>query len=157
MSPPSASTPYAVEPPIAAWDTRTVLPITADGIRLFLHVLAATVWVGGQVTLGALVPVLRGAGADVPRLAARAFGRIAWVAFGVLVATGIWNVAAAGDTNANGYQVTLGLKLGVVALSGLAAYTHQRAKSRVVLAVGGAAAALFSVLAVFLGVVLVAH
>jgi len=134
-----------------------VLPITADGVRLFLHVLAATIWVGGQITLGALVPVLRNAGADVPRTAARAFGRIAWVAFAVLVATGIWNVAAADDSDADGYQVTLGLKLAVVALSGLAAYAHQRAKSRVVLAAGGALAALFSVLAVFLGVILVEH
>jgi putative copper export protein len=134
-----------------------VLPITADGVRLFLHVLAATIWVGGQITLGALVPVLRSAGADVPRQAARVFGRIAWAAFGVLIVTGIWNVAAAGDTNANGYQATLGLKLSLVALSGLAAYAHQRAKSRVVLAVGGALAALFSILAVFFGVVLVEH
>lgn len=134
-----------------------MLPITADGVRLFLHVLAATVWVGGQITLGALVPVLRNAGADVPRTAARAFGRIAWVAFAVLVATGIWNVAAADDTDAGGYQVTLGLKLAVVALSGVAAYAHQRAKSRVVLAAGGALAALFSILAVFLGVILVEH
>ena len=134
-----------------------MLPITADGVRLFLHVLAATIWVGGQITLGALVPVLRNAGADVPRTAARAFGRIAWVAFAVLVATGIWNVAAADDSDADGYQVTLGLKLAVVALSGLAAYAHQRAKSRVVLAAGGALAALFSVLAVFLGVILVEH
>jgi len=134
-----------------------VLPITADGIRLFLHVLAATVWVGGQITLGALVPVLRGAGADVPRAAARVFGRIAWTAFAVLVLTGIWNIAAADHTNADGYQVTLGLKLAAVLLSGVAAYAHQRAKSRVVLAVGGAAAALFAVIAVFLGVVLVEH
>jgi len=134
-----------------------VLPITVDGVRLFLHVLAATVWVGGQITLGALVPALRSAGADVPKLAARAFGRIAWIAFGVLVVTGIWNIAAAGDTNASGYQVTLGLKMGAVLLSGVAAYAHQRAKSRVVLAVGGAAAALFSIVAVFLGVVLVEH
>lgn len=134
-----------------------MLPITADGVRLFLHVLAATVWVGGQITLGALVPVLRSAGADVPKQAARAFGRIAWTAFAVLVVTGIWNVAAARDTDAGGYQVTLGLKLGVVALSGLAAYAHQRAKSRVILAAGGALAALFAILAVFLGVVLVEH
>jgi putative copper export protein len=134
-----------------------VLPITADGIRLFLHVLAATVWVGGQITLGALVPVLRAAGADVPRTAARAFGRIAWTAFAILVVTGIWNVAAAGDTNADGYQVTLGFKLAAVLLSGVAAYAHQRAKSRVVLAVGGAAAALFAVLALFFGVILVEH
>ena len=28
-----------------------MLPVTVDGVRLFLHVLAATLWVGGQLTL----------------------------------------------------------------------------------------------------------
>ena len=42
-----------------------------DTVRLFLHVLAATVWVGGQLTLAPLVPVLSSAGAEVPRAAAR--------------------------------------------------------------------------------------
>lgn len=135
-----------------------MLPVTVDGVRLFLHVLAATVWVGGQITLGALVPVLRAAGADVPRAAARQFGRVAWSAFAVLVATGIWNIAAAGDTNAGGYQATLGVKLGFVVLSAVFAWWHQRASSsRIALAVGGAGAALFSLAALFLGVVLVEH
>jgi uncharacterized membrane protein len=40
-----------------------MLPVSWDTIRLFLHVLAATVWVGGQLTLAALVPVLRRFGA----------------------------------------------------------------------------------------------
>lgn len=132
-----------------------MLPVTADSVRIFLHILAATIWVGGQITLGALVPVLRAAGGgDVPRLAARRFGRIAWGAFAVLVVTGIWNIAAANDTNASGYQVTLGLKLAAVALSGIGAYVHQRAKSRVLLAAGGALAAVFALIALFLGAVL---
>jgi putative copper export protein len=134
-----------------------MLPVTVDGVRLFLHVLAATVWVGGQITLGALVPVLRSAGADVPRLAARRFGRIAWSAFVVLVITGIWNIAAASDTNASGYQATLGLKLGCVVLSGLFAWWHGRGRSRLALAAGGAGAALFALAALFLGIVLVEH
>jgi putative copper export protein len=136
-----------------------MLPITADGVRLFLHVLAATIWVGGQITLGALVPVLRRAGADVPRIAARAFGRVAWAAFVLLVLTGIWNIAAAShsDTKQNGYQATLGIKLGFVVVSGLAAWWHQRAKSRVALAAGGGIAAAASLIALFLGVVLVEH
>lgn len=134
-----------------------MLPVTVDGVRLFLHVLAATIWVGGQITLGALVPVLRRAGADVPRTAARAFGRIAWSAYAVLIVTGIWNIAAADDTNAHGYQATLGLKLAFVALSGLAAWWHARGGSRVALAVGGAGAAVFSLAALFLGIVLVEH
>jgi putative copper export protein len=134
-----------------------MLPITVDGVRLFIHVLAATIWVGGQFTVAALLPVLRGAGADVPRAAARAFGRVAWVAFAVLVVTGIWNIAAANDTNVHGYQATLGIKMALVALSGLAAFWHQRSTSRIALAAGGAATALFSLLALFLGMVLSEH
>ena len=60
-----------------------------DVTRLFLHVLAATIWVGGQLTLAALVPALRPLGRDVPGVAARAFRRVAWPAFAVLVLTGI--------------------------------------------------------------------
>ena len=134
-----------------------MLPVTVDSVRLFLHVLAATMWVGGQFTLAALLPVLRAAGADVPRAAARRFGRVAWAAFAVLVVTGIWNIAAANDTNASGYQATLGIKMAFVALSGLAAWWHQRANSRVALAAGGAAAAVFSLAALFLGMVLAEH
>ena len=134
-----------------------MLPVTVDSVRLFLHVLAATIWVGGQFTVAALLPVLRAAGADVPRAAARQFGRVAWAAFAVLVVTGIWNIAAAADTNAHGYQATLGIKMAFVALSGLAAWWHQRASSRLALAAGGAAAALFSLAALFLGMVLAQH
>ena len=47
-----------------------MLPVSWDTIRLFLHVLAATIWVGGQLVLAALVPVLRGFGADVTDAAA---------------------------------------------------------------------------------------
>jgi len=131
-----------------------VLPITVDGVRLFLHVLAATVWVGGQITLGALLPVLRSAGADVPRTAARAFGRIAWTAFAVLIATGIWNVASYDDTDRHGFAGTISLKLICVALSGIAALVHSNAKSKLWLALGGAGAAVFSLAALFLGIVL---
>jgi len=42
----------------------TMLTVSWDIIRLFLHVLAATIWVGGQLVLAALVPVLRRFGAD---------------------------------------------------------------------------------------------
>ena len=87
-----------------------------------LHVLAATVWVGGQVTLAGLLPVLRGLGDDAPRKAARAFNRVAWPAFGVLVLTGVWNLleVRVGDRD-TAYHATLGAKLLVVALSGTAA------------------------------------
>jgi putative copper export protein len=52
------------------------------------------VWVAGQLTLAALVPALRRFGDEVPRAAARRFNQVAWIAFAVLIVTGIWNVAA---------------------------------------------------------------
>jgi putative copper export protein len=54
-----------------------MLAVSGDTVRLFLHVLAATVWVGGQLTLAALVPALRGFGTEVPRAAARRFNQVA--------------------------------------------------------------------------------
>ena len=131
-----------------------MFPIDVESLRLFLHVLAATIWVGGQITLGALVPVLRRAGADIPRVAARQFGRLAWTAFAVLVATGLWNLASYDDEDRHGFAATISLKLVFVGLSGIAAIVHSNAKSRLWLALGGAAAALFSLAALFLGVVL---
>jgi uncharacterized membrane protein len=131
-----------------------VLPIDLETVRLFLHVLAATVWVGGQLTLAALVPVLRRAGADVPRLAARQFGRIAWSAFAVLLVTGVWNMAEYDDADADGYRTTMTVKLVLVALSGVAALVHSRARSKATLAVGGAATGLFALAALFFGIVL---
>ena len=74
---------YAARDLSSAWAGPTagvrdeMLPVNWDTIRLFLHVLAATVWVGGQLTLAALVPALRGLGTEIPRSAARAFNRVA--------------------------------------------------------------------------------
>jgi putative copper export protein len=131
-----------------------VIVPSSDTVRLFLHVLAATVWVGGQLTLGALVPALRAAGADVPRAAARAFNRIAWPAFAVLVLTGMWNIAAVGSDDHGSYRVTLIVKLVVVASSGLTAWLHARSTSKAGLAVWGALTALTALGALFLGVLL---
>jgi putative copper export protein len=125
-----------------------------DSIRLFLHVLAATVWVGGQLTLAALVPALRSAGQEVPRRAARAFNRIAWPAFAVLLLTGIWNIAAESDHNHGRYRTTLSIKLVVVAISGITAAAHARARDRKSMAVFGALTGLSALLALFLGVLL---
>ena len=51
-----------------------MLAVSWDTIRLFLHVLAATIWVGGQLVLAALVPVLRRAGVVTEALAALFLG-----------------------------------------------------------------------------------
>ena len=125
-----------------------------DTVRLSLHVLAATLWVGGQFTLAALLPVLRSGDPDLPRRAARAFNRVAWPAFGVLVLTGVWNIAAADEDHSDGYALVLTLKLIAVAASGLTAYAHIKATSKVQLAAFGALTAITAVSAVVLGVIL---
>jgi putative copper export protein len=132
-----------------------MLPFTWETLRLFLHILAATIWVGGQLTLAALVPTLRAMGAQAPKAAAQRFNQVAWPAFGVLVLTGIWNIVAESDKQSDpGYQATLGIKMALVLLSGVSAFLHTRAKSKAGLAVWGALAALSALGATLFGVVL---
>jgi len=96
---------------------------------------------------------LRKAGPDAPRLVARRFNAIAWGAFGVLIATGIWNVAAEAPWHGRA-ATTLVVKVLVVAASGAAALVHARATSKAALAAFGALSALTAVAALFLGVLL---
>ena len=133
-----------------------MLSLTIEDLRLFLHVVAASIWVGGQLALAGLVPALRRAGADIPKVAARAFSRVAWPAFGVLVLTGIWNVADVHDEldASSDFRNTLIVKLVLVVLSGVSAYAHQRATSKRGLALGGAGTAIFALAAMFYGIVL---
>ena len=128
-----------------------MLSIDLDTVRLFLHVLAATVWVGGQITLAALVPALRGAGGQAPKAAARAFNRIAWPAFGVLLLTGVWNVVAQ-DVDDPAYERTLMLKYTLVLVSGVTAFLHARAGSRNAMAAFGALTGLSAIATLFVGI-----
>ena len=131
-----------------------MLPVSWTTIRIFLHVLGATVWVGGQLTLAGLVPGLRRVSPDAPRAVARRFNVIAWVAFAVLIVTGIWNILAIRPDWSSSYGTTLIVKLVVVAASGLTAALHARARSPVPLAVFGALSGLTALTALFLGVLL---
>lgn len=131
-----------------------MLGVRIETVRLFLHILAATIWVGGQLTLAGLVPVLRAAGVDVPRRAATRFAWIAWPAFGVLILTGLWNVAAEAKLMHGRYLTTFTIKMGVVVLSGVSAFLHARATSRRGMAIWGALTGLAALLALFLGVLL---
>ena len=131
-----------------------MIPVDWSATRLFLHVLAATVWVGGQLTLAALIPVLRSAGSDLPRLAARRFNRIGWPAYGVLIITGAWNVVAERDRLHGHFAATLAVKIAVVALSGVLAYWHTRVAGASRIALLGAFSGLFAITALFLGILL---
>lgn len=130
-----------------------MLPITLDTVRLTLHVLAACVWVGGQVVLAGLVPTVRTIGEDATKQVARAFARIAWPAYVVLLATGVWNLleVQVGDRT-TAYHATLGVKLLVVAASGVSAGVHATTRTRAVLAATGAITAVTALAAVLLGV-----
>jgi putative copper export protein len=132
---------------------RGVSQVNWETVRLFLHVSAATLWVGGQITLAALVPALRTAGTDVPKAAAKAFNRVAWPAFGILVLTGIWNVVAEGEKGP-AYQHTLMLKYTLVIASGVTAFLHARVASGRAMAVFGALTGLTALAALFVGVML---
>ena len=129
-----------------------MLPITWTSVRLFIHVTAATIWVGGQLTLAGLVPGLRQLSPDAPRAVAQRFNRIAWPAFAVLVATGIWNIVAISPVWDSDSGRTLSIKLVVVAISGTAAFLHARSHSGRGLAVFGALSGLATLTALFLGV-----
>jgi putative copper export protein len=132
-----------------------MLSPTIDTIRIFLHVLAASVWVGGQIVLAGLVPSLRRAYPDATRIAARAYARIAWPAYGVVVVTGLWNLVEidVADTSTP-YQVTVFVKVSLAIVSGAAAAVHQVGRSKVALAVGGAVGLLAALGAMFCGYLL---
>ena len=128
---------------------------TLDSLRSFLHILAVSVWVGGQIVLGGLVPRVRKSNPEALKTIANAFGRVAWPAFGVAVVTGMWAILDI-DVSAmdSSYHVTLGVKIVVVMLAGFAAAAHANTKSKLVLALGGAIGLLASLGALYLGVLL---
>lgn len=66
---------------------------------------------------------------------------------------GIWNVLAVGDSGP-AYRTTLTVKLVLVAVSGVTAFLHARAKSRVGLAMFGALTGLSALGALFFGALL---
>ncbi len=125
------------------------------GIRLILHLLAATIWVGGQFTVAGLLPTIRSLGQEAPKKVAVALGRLLWPAYAVLVVTGFWNVGSFSVGRAGtAWKAVLIVKIVVVAIAGVAVFLHQRSTSRRGLAVWGTVGALSSVAALCLGVFL---
>lgn len=131
-----------------------MLPFTLDTFRISLHILAVTVWVGGQLVLAALVPVLREVGHDAPKKAAARFGQVAWPFFGLAVATGIWNLLEVPSGSTTEYQTTLGIKILLVVASGFAAFIHTRTPSPAVRGATGAIGLITGLGALVLGVML---
>jgi putative copper export protein len=138
-----------------------MLTISGHAVLLWLHVLGACVWIGGQLVVAAVVPLTRGE----PRLA-RALGRrfqaVAWPAFALLVVTGVIQAYAIGITPATLLETaagrTLGVKLLFVLVSGAAALAHvltpSRWRSARLAGVLGGVSLLSAVVAALYGVVL---
>jgi putative copper export protein len=130
-----------------------VLTIDINVIRLTLHVLAATVWVGGQIVLVGLMWTLHRAAPEAVAPAARAYAWVAWPAFAVLIMTGIWSMAiVGGQMSDEAYRTTLMVKMVLVLFSGLGAALHTFAKRPVLKGIWGTVGLLGAVSAVLLGV-----
>ena len=132
-----------------------MLSPTADSIRLFLHVLAASVWVGGQIVLGGLVPKLRQVAPESLKVAANAFARIAWPAFAVVVVTGMWNILdiTVGDMTTE-YQVSMFVHVLLAMAAAMFVVIHSVGQTKLALALGGALGLLTSLGAMFVGILL---
>lgn len=122
-------------------------------LRVSLHVLAATIWVGGQLTVAGILPAVRKLGNDAPKAIARAFAQLQWPAFFVLVLTGIWNVSADGHQSSS-WSAVLGAKIAIVVVAAVAVIAHTRSKTKAGIAAYGALSAVCSIVAVVLGVAL---
>lgn len=132
-----------------------MLSPTLDTIRLFVHVLAASVWVGGQIALAGIVPALRASHPDSTKTVAKAFGRVAWSSFVVLTVTGIWNLVDVDISNTDWtYSMTVVVHVLTAIAAGLATAVHSFGKSKLALALGGALGLLFSLAALFIGILL---
>lgn len=112
-------------------------------------------WVGGQIALAGLVGTVRKQSAEGPRAVARAFARLAWPAFGVLLITGIWNLTAIdlGNTT-TAYQVTVFVKITVAVAAAVFVLIHSLGRTKLALALGGALGLLCSLAALYLGILL---
>lgn len=124
-----------------------------DTFRIFLHLLGVTVWIGGQIVVAGLIPVARKMGPEAPRAIATVFGKVAWPFFGLAVLTGIWNVLEV-DMGAvsTSYQMALGIKLLLVAASGVTAFLHTRTANPALRGATAGLALLTALVAMFLGV-----
>jgi uncharacterized membrane protein len=94
-------------------------------ILRFLHLLAMAVWIGGLITMAALMPAAKGAGVSREQLRAmaRRFGKLTWSAMALAVVTGLAQLHALSYPLGSG---RLHLKLGLVVAACAVALHHQK-------------------------------
>lgn len=126
-----------------------------DSLRTALHLLGVAVWIGGQIALAGIVPVLRGVSREATLLVARRFARLAWPALLLVVFTGVWALADIDPAEqGSAYSTTFGVKMLLVAGTAASAVIHSQGTSKVAKAVGGAAGLASALAAAYLGVLM---
>ena len=128
---------------------------TLDSLRIFLHLMAVAVWVGGQIVLAGLVPTIRVSAPEVLPKVAQAFARVAWPAMIVIVFTGAWGLSTvdAADSGTE-YMTTFAIKMLMVFIAVAATVIHSQGSSKTAKAIGGALGLLGSLFAAYAGVLL---
>ena len=128
---------------------------TLDSLRIFLHVLAVAVWVGGQIVLAGLVPAIRASAPQALPNVAQAFARVAWPAMIVIVFTGMWGLGSSSASDSDtAYMVTFAVKMVMVFIAVAATVVHSQGSSKAAKAIGGALGLLGSLLAAYAGILL---
>ncbi len=115
--------------------------------------LAASVWVGGQIVLAGLVPTARSLGPDAPKQVARAFEKIAWPAYAIAFFTGMWNLFEV-EGAVSAYHATLGIKIMLFFIAGAMAFWHSRTSTTSIKAITGAVGGILALVILFLGLLL---
>lgn len=128
---------------------------TLDSLRVFLHLMAVAVWVGGQIVLAGLVPTIRVAAPEALPKVAQAFARVAWPAMIVIVFTGAWGLGVVDAADAGTkYMTTFAIKMFLVFVAVAATVIHSQGTSKAAKAIGGAFGLLGSLLAAYAGILL---
>lgn len=100
---------------------------------LWIHLIAAAVWLGGIVVLAAVMPTIRrhGGSDELVRAVARSFGRVSWIAMGLAVASGLvllWDIRV--GFRSSTFVTGIALKLIAVGLAiGLALWHQSSARN----------------------------
>lgn len=104
-----------------------MLPVTLHTVVLWAHIVGACVWIGGQAVMAAVIPAMRNDSASV-RVIARRYQQIAWPAFGILMITGVINLATLSLARTDFWVTAVGhtviVKLVLVLVSGVCAAFH---------------------------------
>lgn len=128
---------------------------TLNSLLIFLHILAVSVWLGGQIVLAGVVPKLRKTNPEVLSNIAKNYAAIAWPAMILIVVTGAWGLAEINTAEeSSAYMVTFGVKMSLVGTAIIATVIHSNGTSKIAKGLGGAIGLLATLFAAYCGVLL---